>query len=33
MDHKLHLDLVYENNLDTDKIARRFNLNYSRSNL
>ena len=22
MDHKLHLDLVYENNLDTDKFAR-----------
>lgn len=33
MDHKLHLDLVYENNLDTDKIARMFNLNYSRSSL
>ena len=25
MDHKLHLDLVYENNLDTDKFARMFN--------
>lgn len=26
MDHKLHLDLVYENNLDTDKFARMFNI-------
>ena len=25
MDHKLHRDLVYENNLDTDKFARMFN--------
>ena len=25
MDHKLHLDLVYENNLDTDKFAHMFN--------
>lgn len=25
MDNKLHLDIVYENNLDTDKFARMFN--------
>ena len=25
MDQVLHLDIVYENNLDTDKFARMFN--------
>ena len=25
MDQKLHFEIVYENNLDTDKFARMFN--------